>query len=60
MADYGNRFARFGAALANWPRGRYSDPSEGAEAKFDVLKWLFGAIGFQTALVLCVVVALGR
>jgi len=32
----------------------------GAEAKFDVLKWLFGAIGFQTAIILGPVVALGR
>jgi hypothetical protein len=33
MADYGNRI---GAALANMATKR-----DGAEAKFDVLKWLF-------------------
>ena len=34
--------------------------SDVAEAKFDVLKWLFGAIGFQTAIILGAVVALAR
>jgi hypothetical protein len=37
-----------------------SDPSDGAEAKFDMSKWLFGAIGLQTAIILGPVVALGR
>jgi hypothetical protein len=31
-----------------------------AEAKFDVLRWLFGAIGFQTIIILGAVVALAR
>jgi hypothetical protein len=60
MADCGNRFARFGLPSRTWPRGRYSDPSDGAEAKFDMSKWLFGAIGLQTAIILGPVVALGR
>ena len=33
---------------------------DGAKAKFDVLKWLFRAIRFQTALILGPIVALGR
>ena len=48
MADYGSRFAPIGAALANMAT-RPNMHRDGEEAKFDVSKWLFGAIGFQTA-----------
>jgi len=64
MADYGNRFARIDATLANMATkadiANMATKSDVAEAKFDVIKWLFGAIGFQTIIILGAVVALAR
>lgn len=51
MAEYGSRFARLGAALANMAtRPRYR--SKRRRGSQNVLKWLFGAMGVQSAIIL--------
>jgi hypothetical protein len=34
--------------------------AEIADAESEIIKWMFGTIGFQTIVVLCAVVALAR
>lgn len=40
--------------------GKMATKSELADAKADILKWMFGSIGFQTIIILGAVIALAR
>ena len=55
MADQESRFAEFEATLGNT-----ATKTDLAEAKAEIIKWMFGTIGFQTIVILGAVIALTR
>jgi hypothetical protein len=55
MADQESRFARFDATLANT-----ATKTDLAETKAEIIKWMFGTIGFQTIVISGAVIALMR
>jgi hypothetical protein len=55
MANQESRFARFEATLANT-----ATKTDLAETKAEIIKWMFGTIGFQTIVILGAVIALMR
>ena len=60
LADYENRFVRFDADLANLAtKTDIADTKVAiADVKAEIIKWMFGTIGFQTIVILGAVIAL--
>ena len=52
LADQESRFAMFEATLANT-----ATKTDLAETKAEIIKWMFGTIGFQTIVILGAVIA---
>lgn len=59
LADHENRFARFDADLANLAtKTDIADTKVAiADVKAEIIKWMFGTIGFQTIVILGAVIA---
>jgi hypothetical protein len=55
MADQESRFAEFEATLANT-----ATKTALAETKAEIIKWMFGMVGFQTIVISGAVIALMR